>query len=104
MLALQSGCHFCTESAPFYQRFTSEISGQKRVRLVAALPQQIDDGRKYLNDLGAAVDEVKQASLESLKVAGTPTLLLVNRAGQVENVWRGKLSGNQEAEVLSRLQ
>jgi hypothetical protein len=103
LLALQSDCRFCSESAPFYRRLTQELGEPRAVRLIAVLPQQVDDGQKYLNELDVTVDEVKQVSFESLKVGGTPTLILVDSAGVVERVWLGKLSFTQEAEVLSRL-
>jgi hypothetical protein len=49
------------------------------------------------------VDEVKEAALDSIKVSGTPTLLLVDKAGTVADVWAGKLEPSQEEEVLSVL-
>jgi hypothetical protein len=39
-----------------------------------------------------------------LGVPGTPSLLLVNQAGTVEDTWIGKLSPERETEVLNRLQ
>ena len=99
LLVLQKGCHFCTESAAFYQRLVRE----GHVHLVAVLPQTPDEGRKYLDDLGVAIDEVKQAPLDSIYVHGTPTLILVNNQGVVMTSWVGKLSADGEAEVLRRL-
>src|SRR3954467_46364 len=52
LLALQKDCHFCTESAPFYQRLVRETVGYSSVRLVAVLPNALDEGRQYLNHLG----------------------------------------------------
>ena len=103
VMVLQSGCHFCTESAPFYQRLAQQRSQQGNIQLVAVLPQKIDDGKKYLDKLGVAVDEVRQASLNSIQVSGTPTLLLVDKSGAVTETWVGKLDSNRETEVLTRL-
>jgi hypothetical protein len=47
VLALSTGCHFCTESAPFYKELVQKRAKQGNIRLVAVLPQPIDDGRKY---------------------------------------------------------
>lgn len=99
LLVLQKGCHFCTESAAFYQRLVRE----GHVHLVAVLPQTRDEGKKYLDDLGVAIEEVKQAQLDSINVHGTPTLILVNNQGVVMTSWVGKLSADGEAEVLRRL-
>lgn len=103
LLALTQGCHYCSESAPFYRRLARELRGRGQVRLIAVLPQSVDDSQKYLNDLDVAVDEVRQASLTSIGVIGAPTLILVNNAGVVTDVWLGRLKSRQESEVLSRL-
>jgi hypothetical protein len=100
ILALSSTCHFCTDSAPFYQRLVNE---RGNARLVAVLPQPINDGKDYLDRLGVAVDEVRQAPLGSINVRGTPTLLLVNDRGVVVREWMGRLPAEQETEVLSKV-
>lgn len=103
LLVLQKGCHFCTESAAFYQRLVRETAGHGSIHLIAVLPQAPDESKKYLDDLGVAIDEVKQAKLDSIGVQGTPTLILVNDKGVVMTSWVGKLSADGEAEVLRRL-
>lgn len=104
LLVLSKGCHFCSESAPFYQRLVRDTSGRGDVRLVAVLPQDVNEGRKYLNELGVPIDEIKQSTLESLSVGGTPTLILVDNKGAVTDSWVGKLLPDKESEVLDRLQ
>ena len=103
LLVLQKGCHFCTESAAFYQRIVRETEGRGSIHLIAVLPQTPDESRKYLDELGVAIEEVKQAQLGSIGVHGTPTLILVNNQGVVTTSWVGKLSADGEAEVLGRL-
>jgi hypothetical protein len=46
---------------------------------------------------------VKQATLSTIGVTGTPTLLLVDNTGTVANVWQGKLQPDQEGGVLAVL-
>jgi len=101
VLVLSTGCNFCTESAPFYKEVIQKRKGS--TRLVAVLPQSVEAGRKYLADLGIAVDEVRQAPPSSLGVQGTPTLLLVNKEGVITNSWRGKLPQEKELEVIAHL-
>lgn len=101
VLAVSTVCHFCTESGPFYQRLAK---ARGRTQLLAVLPQPIDEGKRYLEKLGVSVDEIKQASLSSIDVRGTPTLLLVNSDGVVVNTWVGKLQVAGEAEVLGKMQ
>src|SRR5262245_8259067 len=47
LLAISETCHFCTESADFYQRLAKQKSGLSNVRLVAVLPQDINQGQTY---------------------------------------------------------
>jgi hypothetical protein len=62
MLVLQKGCHFCTESAPFYQRLVKEAAERGNVHFVAVLPQEVPEEKKYLEEIKVPIDEVKQAS------------------------------------------
>jgi hypothetical protein len=103
VLALSTGCHFCTESGPFYQRVAQERAKGNNVRLVAVFPEPVDEGQKYLSKLGVTVDDVKQARLDSIGVVGTPTLIMADDAGAVTESWRGKLPSEKESELLARL-
>jgi hypothetical protein len=98
-----NNCHFCSESAEFYRRLNHETSNRGDARLLAVLPQETGEGRAYLEKLGVTVDEVRQASLDSIGVVGTPTLLLVNDEGSVTASWVGKLPSAKEGEVLDAL-
>jgi hypothetical protein len=97
VLAVSSTCHFCSESAPFYKTLASNKGD---TRIVAVLPQSVEEGRKYLSKLGVAVDDIKQAPLNEIGVSGTPTLVLVDNSGVVKNFWLGKLSVEKEQIVL----
>ena len=101
VLAISTRCHFCTDSAPFFKRIYKERP--KDLKLVAVLPQPVEESRKYLDGEGVHVDEVRQAAPESIGVAGTPTLLLVDARGKVSDVWRGKLQPDDEEKVIATL-
>jgi hypothetical protein len=103
LLVLSRDCHFCTESAPFYQRLVRETAGRADVHLVAVLPQEADEARKYLDSHEIAIGEVRHAQPREAGAQVTPTLILVNEAGTVEESWIGKLQPSKEAEVLGRL-
>ncbi len=103
VLALSNKCHFCTESAPFYQTLSRELADRKNVRVVAVFPQQVDEGKKYLDGLNVPITQVAQATLDSLGVRGTPTLVIVDKSGTVKQSWVGRLTTEREAEVLSRV-
>lgn len=103
VLALSDQCHFCTESAPFYQKLTTELAQRRDVQVIAVFPQRVGDGKQYLGKLGVPISDVRQAAFDSLGVRGTPTLMIVDRNGKVEQSWVGRLSPDKESEVLARL-
>jgi hypothetical protein len=102
VMALQTTCHFCSESAPFYRELTKAAAGHG-VHLVAVLPQPIDQSREYLAGMGIEGVDVQQRTLPSVGVLGTPTLILVNDKGVATKVWVGKLPEAAEQEVYAAL-
>jgi hypothetical protein len=102
ILALSKDCRYCSESASFYQKIVNQRQG-KSLKVIAVLPQDTQSGQNYLNGLGVAVDEIRQTSLSSIQVSGTPTLLLVDQNGVVKEVWVGKLPSDKESEALSKI-
>jgi len=103
VMALSVNCRYCTESAPFYQHLTAEISKHPNTHLVSVLPQPTEAGRKYLSELGITIEDVRQIPLGVVGVAGTPTLILVDKEGIVKKVWIGKLPESAQSEVISQL-
>lgn len=97
VLGISSSCHFCTDSAAFYKKLSAIKANN---RLIAVLPQSVEDGQRYLRKLGISVDEVRQLQLDTIGIEGTPTLILLDDAGVVRNSWVGKLPPEQERVVL----
>jgi thiol-disulfide isomerase/thioredoxin len=102
VLALQTTCHFCNESAPFYKRLLDETKG-KNIKFVAVFPTKTEDSEKHLKELGITGFEVKQAPISAIDASGTPTLILTNAKGEVEKFWIGKLPAEKESEVINQL-
>ena len=102
ILALQTGCHFCNESAPFYKKIIESVQS-KSVKLVAVFPSSIEESRIHLIDLGLSKMEVRESPLKSLQVSGTPTLILTNDKGEITDYWVGKLTADKETEVIDKL-
>lgn len=103
LMVLSTNCHYCTESAPFYQKLVQEKTNHTDVGLLAVLPQSVGESQKYLGEHGVKVDDVRQVSPGALNVSGTPTLILVDQSGSVIESWVGKLSPEKEGEVLNRV-
>jgi thiol-disulfide isomerase/thioredoxin len=101
LLAISSTCHFCSESAPFYQRLAQQ---RRDFQFIAVSLETVGESQKYLNQLGVSLDKVMQVPFDSLGIRGTPTLVLVDNNGVVTDVWVGKLTSGEEDAVMSRLQ
>jgi len=101
VLAISTQCHFCKESTPFYRRLEQEVG--RGVKMVAVLPQPAAEAEQYLKNEGVRVDQVRQVSLGTIGVRGTPTILLVDGKGVVTKLWTGKLQAQAEDEVLAAL-
>lgn len=102
IMAMQTGCHFCNESMPFYRRLI-EATKDKNIKLVAVFPSSVEESTAHLDSLGIKNLEVKQIPLANMQVRGTPTLILTNGNGEIINFWVGKLPPEKEAEVIDKL-
>lgn len=102
VLALQTTCHFCNDSAPFYKRLV-EHAKNKNIKIVAVLPQSVEESTAHLTKLGLSGLEIKQAPISVLDTSGTPTLIIANQKGEVTSFWVGKLPPEKETEVINTL-
>jgi hypothetical protein len=101
VLGLRKGCHFCEDSAPFYQRLIAQQhEGGSNSTIVAVFPDAADTAKEVLQSEGLGVQALGGVPLETMKMSGTPTLLLVDRRGTVLNAWIGMLSPRQELKVM----
>jgi hypothetical protein len=102
-LALSAYCQYCRTSAGFY-RALSTAAKQRRLRVLAVLREPPGVFKPFIPALGIAqAAEIQQANFDALGIAATPTLLIVDGSGTVQNAWTGKLSGAAEQEVFHRL-
>jgi thioredoxin-related protein len=106
VIAVSPLCHFCNESLPFYKQLVDRRNQTRSaVKVIAAVPnaQARADELAAFRAGGVLPDGVVAADFNSLKVPGTPTLMLVDRNGRVLEVWVGKLEESRQKEVLKRL-
>lgn len=103
VIALQKGCNFCSESAPFYRRLQREISGRRNISIVAVLPSTVENSREHLKALETPFNEIRQSQFKSIGVSVTPTLFIADDTGTVTAGWIGKLPAEKETEVLEAL-
>jgi thioredoxin-related protein len=113
VVAVQPGCHFCNDSIPFYKNLIDQRNQKNSgVKFIAAVPtnDKPEEAQKLVSEEsqkftsgGAQPDGMVNIDFASIKVPGTPTLLLVDNTGKVLNVWVGKLDPSAEKEVLKTL-
>jgi thioredoxin-related protein len=101
LLVISTSCHFCEESLPFYRTLSGDLQG--KADLLAVLPQSQAEAAAFLNTAHVEVTQIATASLSQLGVTGTPTLLLLDPSGKVQEVWLGRLDESKQAQVRSRL-
>jgi hypothetical protein len=102
VVVLSTKCVYCERSAPFYQKLTALI--QQRggtIKTVAVFPQKAADGQAFLSSHNLAMDQAVSVPLGVLGVHVTPTLLLVDRSGTVQDGWVGSLSVESQTAVLA---
>lgn len=106
VMALSPTCGFCTQSMPFYKRLVDERNEKgSPVKVIAAVPGEgvRQEESTKLAEAGVATDGVVTLDFAKVKVAGTPTILLVDNKGKVLDVWVGKLDEGGEKAVLKVL-
>lgn len=101
LIAISSTCHFCQESQPFYSQLTHTPG--VTANLIAVLPMPQSDAENYVHSTISPSLQVVSASLATIGVNSTPTLLLVDSKGKIEKAWIGKLDDVGQKQVRSQL-
>jgi hypothetical protein len=101
ILALQENCHFCSDSAGFYQYLEHVALSKKGLHLMIIMPRQ--NMHEYITKLRLKVEDIKTTPFDILNIGGTPTLILVDNNGIVRKAWIGRLPSPMEDDVLSTL-
>jgi hypothetical protein len=105
VLVLRKGCHYCEESMPFYRRLAQMNEGKKlKANLVAVFPDNHADVADMVKTQSLSVETVPGVPLKSLRVPGTPTIILADSSGRVIQDWVGELTDQQEKQLLDTLE
>jgi hypothetical protein len=99
VLALvSSDCRFCTETMPAFRRLRDTVRG---ATLVFASNEPESRLAQYLSEHG--LGSIKWVSLRKrdLLITSTPTTIVVNKDGSVAGMWQGRLTADQEAEIVA---
>jgi hypothetical protein len=90
VLGLRKGCHFCEDSAPFYQRLTAQQQGGSNSTIVAVFPDAAEAVKEVVQSEGLRVHALARVPLERLKISGTPTFRGRTITGSAR--WDGRTS------------
>jgi len=101
LLALSAGCHYCSESTPFYRRLTEHLSNGKSSRIIAILPDDDPTARAFFQDARLDIVYLPNIQFPIFGIEATPTVLIVDSGGVVRKEWTGKLSPWVQEEVIS---
>ncbi len=101
VLVLNTGCHFCEQSVPFYQRLADmQTTGGDDLEIVAVFPNDGEMVRQFMTKDNLRIRSLAAVPLEKLRVSPTPTLILVDNKGRVERSWIGLLSPPEELDLI----
>lgn len=105
VLALQPDCAYCGASSRFYRDILHTVaqSDEAAPAIVVLSPYSDEANREMLKAYDLDIDVVHQADFSTLGISGTPTLVLLNAAGLIEQTWIGQLSAEQELAVFEAL-
>jgi hypothetical protein len=106
VVALQPQCGYCNESMPFYNKLIDERNKKgSNVKVIAVVGQEAAkaEEQQKMTEAGVQPDALLALDFQSIKVPGTPTLLLVDNQGKVLEKWVGKVQPGDEDDVLATL-
>ena len=104
LIALNTNCSYCRESLPLYRKLLdTERQGSKSLHIVALFPNSPGEVAKYLKENQLVIDTVAGVDFGSLRISGTPTMILVNNSGEVKDFWTGKLEDSEAVEFVRSL-
>lgn len=103
ILVLCSGGASCDEDAPFYRRIAGALRGSDGTRLLAVSAEDEAVSRSYLVRNRIEADDVARFDVAASGIAVTPALVMVNDRGDVLDFWTGRLTPEDERQVLDAL-
>jgi len=100
-LAIRKGCHFCEESLPFYEHL-SELQAEHKLRahILVITPDEAAVAQEMLRTARINADSATGEQLDQLHVTGTPTIMLVDTHGRIQQAWIGKQTPKGEEQII----
>ena len=100
--ALNANCHFCAESLPFYKRLGDIKRDVTAPTVIMVFPNSQPEVHAFLKELDSAPLSIfAEQNFADLGISGTPTVIFVDATGVIRRVWIGKLSEDEEREIMN---
>lgn len=102
LIALDTKCSYCQDGIPFYNSLlAAQKSSASSTRIIAIFPNSKKEVTNFLQQNQLNLETIGEVKFNPLRISGTPTMILVNADGRVENFWIGKITPPQEAQVIA---
>ena len=82
---------------------TAQKSSRSKTRVVPIFPNSNKAVSDYLQQNHLDWAPLREIDFDSLGVSGTPTMILLNANGTIENIWVGKIPEDQEAKLIDEI-
>jgi len=103
LLVMNTECHYCNESLPFYKKLAFSATTDRRTNIVALFPNSQMTVSEYAQKNDLNFQTLSSPDFQLGKMLGTPTLILTNTKGEILDFWVGKLSEESEQEVMKAI-
>jgi hypothetical protein len=98
LIAMNTRCHFCTASIPFYNSLVERHPG---TRMLAVFPNDEGEVKEYARQQRLRLEAVGGVDFRALQIESTPTMILIGGDGKILDFWIGKLSEANEVRVTA---
>jgi len=103
ILFARSTCPACQRSSLLFKQLVAEANTVGVAsRLVSGVPVAAEE-MAYARGLGLTQEEVVGVDLQKLRVRLVPTIVLVDRRGEIHYAWEGAVPVGQQADLLRRM-
>lgn len=103
VLILRTDCPYCQKSLPLHRSIAELASKNPSVGVVAVFSEPLMQARSALELERLAISNVIVGDLAQLHILGTPTVLVVDRKGNLESRFDGFLEQKRASVLMSAL-
>jgi hypothetical protein len=101
LIAVQPECPYCEQSTDFYKELVGAAGAA--IDVIGVVPHSASAGREWFQTYGIKVTDVVKVEFTQLRVAATPTVIVLDDRHVVEGTWAGKLSSRTQDTVFAKL-